>query len=112
MHYGSARHVNINPTFVVNGNRLSTVNVLHHEPRHGFQYQLVDDLEAGLLLGEEKAQAEIFAYNFDHYKRPRQHGYKAYREQPVEDDAFKYGEIAEKQFEELGKKNDRIFFDI
>ena len=104
------RHINIIPSTVRADNKPWLVNTLNHEPRHGFQYQMVDDLNAGLLQGEEKAQAEIFADNFDHYINIDT-DYKRYRNQPVEVDARHYGEIAQRQFEEFGEKIDKIFFD-
>ena len=71
---------------------------------------MVDDLNAGLLQGDEKAQAEIFANNFDHYISINT-DYEGYMNQPVEVDARHYGEIAERQFKEFGEKIDKIFFD-
>lgn len=111
-HYGLARHINITPATAVNGLRGRVVNTLHHEPRHGFQFQMVDDLNADLLQNGERVQAEIFAENFRNYKKPEIHGHEAYSSQPVEVDARHYGEIAQRQFEEIGEKIDRIFFDI
>lgn len=102
-------HINITPDFAVNGSRSRVVNTMHHEPRHGFQHQMTDDLNASLLKGEEKAQAEIFADNFAHYSRPEDN-FWAYWEQPVEVDARRAGEAAEKLFEKNEEKINRIFF--
>ncbi len=111
-HYGSARHINMTPATTVNGLRGRVVNTLHHEPRHGYQHQMVDDLDADLLSGEERVQAETFAENFRNYKTVEKHGHEAYCSQPVEVDARHYGEIAQRQFEDFGEKIDKIFFDI
>ena len=111
-HYGSARHINMTPATTVNGLRGRVVNTLHHELRHGYQYQMVDDLNADLLSGEERVQAETFAENFRNYKTVKKHGHEAYSSQPVEVDARHYGEIAQRQFEEIGEKIDKIFFDV
>ena len=40
------------------------------------------------------------------------HGHEAYSSQPVEVDARHYGEIAQRQFEEIGEKIDKIFFGV
>ena len=106
------RHINMTPSHVINGYKEKFINTIHHESRHGFQHQMVDDLNANLLKGEEKAQAQVFADNFAHYRRPRDDGFDAYWKQPVEVDARKAGEAAQKQFEENGKKIDNIFFDF
>lgn len=104
-------HINMTPDHIVNGSRGSVVDTMHHESRHGFQHQMVDDLNKNMLQGEEKAQAQIFADNFARYNCPEK-GIDAYFKQPVEVDARKAGEAAQKQFDENGKKIDNIFFSI
>lgn len=107
------RRINLTPSCVTAHNNKSwMVNILHHEPRHGYQHQLVDDLKAGMLEGEEKAQAQIFKDNFADYKTREKHGYKAYREQPVEDDAYRVGDAVAEQFKKNGERIDHIFFDV
>ena len=105
----NGRHINLTPKLVKRGQHSEIVSVEHHEPKHGFQHQMVDDLDAGLLQGEEKAQAEIFRDEFSHYHAPEQ-GFDKYYNQEVEADARRAGEYAQKQYEEFGKKTRYIFF--
>ena len=103
------RRINITPSSVNHNNKPWMVNILHHEPRHGWQHQIVDDLNAGLLQGEERTQAEIFRNNFRNYT-DIDLDYARYMAQPVEVDAYQVGDAAQKQFEQNGKKIDNIFF--
>mgnify|MGYP006916030944 CR=1 FL=1 len=105
------RRINVTPSNVSRDNKPEIVNILHHEPRHGWQHQMVDDLNAGLIQGEQKAQAEIFRDNFRNYTSPDL-DHARYMAQPVEADAFRVGDAAQKQFEQNGKKIDHIFFDV
>mgnify|MGYP006916028893 CR=1 FL=1 len=105
------RRINVTPSNVSRDDKPWMVNILHHEPRHGYQCQMVDDLNAGLLQGEEKAQAEIFRNNFRNYTSPDL-DHARYMAQPVEADAYRIGDAAQKQFVDNGKKIDSIFFDV
>lgn len=109
-YYSHSGHINLTPSTVRSDNKPSLVNTLNHESRHGFQHQMVDDLNAGLLQGNEKAQAEMFADNFSHYKS-LDSDFDGYWNQAVEVDARHHGEAAKKQFEEFGEKINKIFFD-
>ena len=100
------RRINLTPSYVAREAKHYLVDLLHHESEHGRHYQLIEDLDAGLLNGEEKIQAEIFKDNYAHYVKD---GFE-YFNQPVEVAARKKGEAAAKQFKENGEIIDKIFF--
>ena len=106
----SGNRINLTPSHVKHG-KARVVNTMHHEPRHGFQHQMAEDLDKGLLQGEEATQAQVFKDNFANYKSPKD-GFDAYYEQAVEVDARKAGEGAQKQFVDNGKKIECIFFGV
>jgi hypothetical protein len=66
------------------------VNTIAHETRHAYQYQRA---KIGATALDRK-----WMDNFNNYKSAKKYGYKIYRNQPLEVDAFNYGDQYGKYF--------------
>lgn len=84
----STNSIELNINSLENPNCTSLFNTILHESRHAFQHRAVDNPES---VSVNNNTIESWRQNFDNYISPWL-DYEAYREQPVESDAFDYAD--------------------
>lgn len=86
--YFDGDRITLNADLVRNPDVRQSVETLAHEGRHAYQRHAVDNTGT-----HPDAQAvEQWQNNFDNYKTVQQHGFRAYYNQPVEQDARAYAD--------------------
>lgn len=80
--------IELNINSLENPNCTSLFNTILHESRHAFQHRAVDNPES---VSVDNNTIESWRQNFENYISPWL-DYEAYREQPVESDAFDYAD--------------------
>ncbi len=81
--------LHINQALVSDPNDLAkTVDTVAHEGRHAYQHHVVDHPAADTDAGELAA----WTVNFGNYLDAEHYGYELYRHQPVEEDAWAFGD--------------------
>jgi hypothetical protein len=86
----ATRTIVLNDLILKDANPNRALNVIAHETRHGYQWHAV--LNPGAVPADVRAKVDIWRNNFQNYKTPAIHGYKAYYNQPVEVDARAFAE--------------------
>jgi len=99
----STNSIELNINSLEKPNSQSLFNTILHESRHAFQHKAVDNPDS---VSVDNNIIDIWRQNFDNYIPPWL-DYEAYREQPVEEDAFDY---ADNFF--LENNNDRILAEV
>lgn len=84
----SKNSIELNINSLENPNCNSLFNTILHESRHAFQHRAVDNPDS---VSVDNNTIESWRQNFDNYISPWL-DYEAYREQPVESDAFDYAD--------------------
>lgn len=84
----STNSIELNINSLENPNCTSLFNTILHESRHAFQHRAVDNPDS---VSVDNNTIETWRQNFDNYISPWL-DYEAYREQPVESDAFDYAD--------------------
>jgi hypothetical protein len=86
----ATRSIVLNDIILKDANPNRALNVIAHESRHGYQWHAV--LNPGAVPADVRAKVDTWRHNFQNYKTPAVHGYKAYYNQPVEVDARAFAE--------------------
>ena len=81
---------------------------LHHESRHAKQHDLIQKLKANELFGEDKAKAQQYAYEFQHYISPDK-DLEGYLAQTIEHEAHNIGNNIRNQFNQHAHNINSIF---
>ncbi len=86
--------IEINRRLVAGNNSIQPLQTILHESRHAYQWHFLQPIRRGFgwLSEADWALAREWSDNFDDYKYPHQYGFREYRNQPVESDAFSFEE--------------------
>lgn len=90
---GQMIHVNMN--ILSDSSPLEAIDTVAHEGRHAYQHYAVSNPE----IHDDPKEVALWAENFKSYISAEMYGYELYRNQPVEADAWEYGETIRKIFD-------------
>jgi hypothetical protein len=88
MGYLKGHHIFLNSSVFENSQVQEVVDTIVHEGRHAYQRYVVD--HPGFHLDADLVNS--WKTNFAFYLKPEMYGYKLYKNQPLEKDAFEYAE--------------------
>jgi hypothetical protein len=81
--------MHLNPELLADSRNLTkAVDTIAHEGRHAYQHYAIE--HPG--FHPDAAQTSAWAANFHNYLTAEQYGFEAYRNQPVEADAWAFGQ--------------------
>jgi len=88
----ATRNIRINRRLVAGDDRVEALATLLHESRHAYQWHLAQHVRRGFGWHSESewTLAQEWSDNFYNPKSAQLHGFREYRNQPVEEDAFSF----------------------
>lgn len=96
--------ITLNESYLEHPDPRGLIKTITHESEHAFQQQVVDNPH--LYPDIPKEVIASWKYNMDHYKSAQIYGFEAYRNQPIEKDAFAFESYVFSQVDKLKNLRD------
>ena len=96
--------ITLNESYLEHSDPRGLIKTITHESEHAFQQQVVDNPHLYPDIPSEVIAS--WKYNMDHYKSAQVYGFEAYRNQPIEKDAFAFESYVFSQVDKLKNLRD------